>query len=394
MPSRARKDTGLKSIAVLSAGIDTLHVSVRGQLKAGVREALEEAKVHAQADEEPVPFELPMTSQAFLMKPFGLRGYTYWLTSPDFELIVGKGEKFPAALVQFHSAYLHSCGPAVAWDIVNLMLRHDLFAGSADVTVSRVDLYVDFQGWTPKISDLARFVCQGRQRRVFQEVFTTGRQLTGFMFGRGGLAARIYDKTEEARKKGRGWMHDVWKGGDSSLPVWRLEFQFRRLVLAEFHLKSVEDVASSLQDLWDYGTCRWLSLRRPSRDKQVKHWPDDPAWRELTAVKLTPASTGVVRQRIEEASEEMLVRGLMGYATSLAALRRRNELDEAFSDAQPLVESYLASRDRDFVGEVRRKATRMMSVTAPVPDSTDQEPPWLVRDVPRPDPVQPRSDSN
>src|SRR5437870_9918115 len=137
------------SIAVLSAGIDTLDVSVRGQLKSSVREGLEEAKVRAQAAEEPVPFELPVTSQPFHIKPFGLRGYTYWLTSPDFELILGKGERFPAVLVQFHSAYLHACGPAMAWDLVDLLLPHDVFSKRPDVGVSRVDLYVHFQGWVP-----------------------------------------------------------------------------------------------------------------------------------------------------------------------------------------------------------------------------------------------------
>ena len=134
------------SMAVLSAGIDTLHVSVRGEVKSHVRSVLEEAKVRAQNAEEPVAFEFPVTSQAFLIKPFGLRGYTYWLTSPDFELILGKGERFPAAMIQFHSAYLHACGPAMAWDLVDLLLTHDLFSKRPDVVVSRVDLYVDLQG--------------------------------------------------------------------------------------------------------------------------------------------------------------------------------------------------------------------------------------------------------
>jgi len=271
----------------------------------------------------------------------------------------------------------------MAWDLVNLMLRHDLFVGPPDVAVSRVDLYVDFQGWTPKLSDLARFVCQGRQRRVFQELFATGRRLTGFMFGRGDLAARVYDKTEECRKKSSGWLQDVWEGGDRALPVWRLEFQFRRLVLSEFHLKGVEEVASSIQDLWEYSTGRWLSLRRPTGDKQVKHWPEDPAWRQLRAVRLAPTSTGIVRQRIEEASEEMLVRGLMGYATSLAALRQRTDLGDTLADADPLFRSYLGSRDRVFAGEVRRKTARLMNVTAPLLTPAEAAPPWRTREVPQ-----------
>jgi len=371
------------SIAVLGAGIDTLHLSARGQLKSNVRNALEEAKVRAQESEEPFPFEFPLTSQAFLIKPFGLRGYTYWLTSPDFELVLGKGERFPAALIQFHSAYLHACGPAMAWDLVDLLLRHDVFLTRPEVVVSRVDLYVDFQGWIPTVDDLHRFVCQGRQRRVFEEVFVTGRRLTGFMFGKGGLAARLYDKTEECRKKGTGWLRDIWQDGDPTLPVWRLEFQFRRLVLSEFHLQRIDEVVQSIQDLWGYGTMRWLSLRKATRDVQAGHWPEDPAWSQLRAVTLAPASSGIVRQRIEEASEEMLVRGLMGYATSLAAMRRQTDLGETFADAEPLVRSYLANRDRDFVGEVRRKAARLMNVTAPVPGTSETTPPWRARELPR-----------
>jgi hypothetical protein len=370
------------AIEVLSSGIDTLHLSARGDLRARVREILEAAKTRAQDSDESVPIEFPSTSQPFLLKPFGLRGYSYWLSSSDFELALGKSQRFPAALVQFHSAYLHSCGPAMAWELVHLLLTHDLFWGRPDVVVSRVDLYVDFQGWSPVVGDLSRFVCQGRQRRVFEEVYTSGRRLTGFMFGKGGLAARIYDKTEECRKKGTGWLRDVWKGGDISLPVWRLEFQFRRSVLSEFHIRGVEEVTASIQDLWGYATNRWLSLRRPTGEKQVGHWPEDQAWTDLKAVQLAPASTGIVRQRIEEASEERVVRGLMGFVTSLAALRGQHEAGEAFADAQPLVLKYLASRDRDFKSEVRRKESRLMSVTAPLHDP--EVGPWQVREVPQP----------
>src|SRR5262245_29159522 len=126
------------SVSVLASGIDTLHLSARGELRSEVLKTLDEAKRRAQQAEAEVPIEFPVTGQAFLVKPFGLRGYSFWLTSPDFELVLGTGERFPAVLVQFHSAYLHSCGPAMGWDLVDMLLAHEMFWGRPDVVVSRI----------------------------------------------------------------------------------------------------------------------------------------------------------------------------------------------------------------------------------------------------------------
>lgn len=71
-----------------------------------------------------------MTGQALLVRPHGLPRHTYWLTSPDFELILGKSEKFPPVLVHLHSAYPHTVGIDWALDLMEALLRHEMFAGA------------------------------------------------------------------------------------------------------------------------------------------------------------------------------------------------------------------------------------------------------------------------
>jgi hypothetical protein len=112
-----------------------------------------------------------------------------------------------------------------------------------------------------------------------------------------------------------------------------------------------------------------MSLRLPTNHSVRRRWPVDPVWEEVRAVRIVPTMTGVVRRRLEEASEARLLQGLQGYATSLAARRDRQQLVEAMEDFGTLVSDYLASRGREFAEEVRRKRARQLGVTAFLEDS-------------------------
>ena len=123
---------------------------------------------------------------------------------------------------------------------------------------SRVDIYADFQGWTPRPHDYDRFVTRSRRNTSHIAVHHEGRRFTGFTFGRDAIVARLYDKTAEIAHSGKDWMRSVWGDQlDRSRPVWRLEFQLRRELLAEFSLRGPEDALTKRQDLWTYAT-RWL----------------------------------------------------------------------------------------------------------------------------------------
>ena len=354
------------SMRVLTSGIDSLYFSVRAPVRAEAWALLRRSKERAEFERELTPLEFPLTGQAFLVKPHGWRGYTFWATSPDFELMVGKSEKFPPVYVQMHSAYLHSMGVEPALHLVELFLRHELLAAPANLVVSRLDIHCDYQGWDPEIEDMRRFVCRGRGRRVHverEEAFAHGRRLTGFTFGRGALSARLYDKTLQAVQWSLTWVPDLWTGQDPDRPVWRLEFAYERNVLREFNLRTVDEALAAVQDLWEYGTGKWLTLRRRVRDARERRWPLDPVWEALQAVRVSPERTGVVRRRVRQVREERVLRLVLGGLTSLAALRGWELLDEALVEVGPELETYLRLRERTFRGEVRRKQARLLDVS-------------------------------
>lgn len=351
---------------LLASGIDTLNLSVMGDVRESAWDLLAEAQRRARGNEDRAPISFPVTEEHFECRPYGWQGYTYWLSSPDYEVMVGRSKKFPAVLVQLHSAFLHSVGVDPALDQVERLLRHDLLEGPFKQGVSRIDVHADLQGWDLCTADLVRFVGYGRKRRVFdREMFQSGSQLEGFQFGKGDLVARLYDKTAEIRKHGVSWLPDLWgREYAAGSTVWRLEFQFRRAVLTDFHFKTVDEVVASVQDLWHYGTVTWLSLRIPTRDPRRRRWPLDPAWEEVRAVRISPTMTGVVRRRLEQASELKLVQGIQGYATSLAAVLGEEDRDDAMRHIGMAIFSYLGSRDLTFEDEVTRKRDRHMGVTS------------------------------
>ncbi len=359
------------TLAVLSSGVDTLYVSVKGTVRPALWPVLELVKREAQDGKEEVMFEFPTTGRRFAFKPHGVRVYGYWLTSPDFELMLTANDRFPPAMVQLHSAFLHSVGVDVALDEVARLLIEDVFAWPPELNGSRVDLYADVQGWDLELTDLRRFVSLGRNRRGFEqvtarEVYASGHRLTGFRFGMGGgLMVRVYDKTIEIGRRGLAWLPELWGDRESERAVWRIEAQFKRAVLVEFDppLCTVDEVLARIQALWTYATADWLTYRQPTSDARERRWPVDPVWREVQAVELAPVSVGLVRRRLVEAAELRLIQGGLGYLTSWAALGGHTELDGALEAIRPVLARYLESKSSTFRDEVKRKQQRRLEVS-------------------------------
>ena len=331
------------TLRLLSSGVDSLYVSAAGGLRAEVLAALEAAQARAQHEREVVPVMFERQPWRLLLKPAGYRGYRYWLTSREVEVWLGRELAGPAARVQLHSAYLHAAGTEKALTAVEGLLDDELFTWEPGLTVSRVDVYADVQGWRPVSADMGRFVSKANHR----ELHVVGREFTGYVFGRtGGVLARIYDKTAQMREAGLTWMRAYWQGYVEGEPVWRVEFQVRGPLLRRLRSREPDAVLASVPGLWRYCTGSWLTLRVPSAHAESWRWPLDPVWVEVQGLGAVRSGGELVWREVEAASEERVLAVLQGAWSSWAAMWGLEDPERAARALVLRVGRYLAKKDR------------------------------------------------
>ena len=358
----------MRTLEILAAGVDTIHASVPGALRSGLRQELGGLRSQAGADGSAV--DLGENPEGFILKPHGWRGYPIWLRSARIELMLGAVDPFPPVFVQWHSPFIHAYGVETAVAMVERWLSDAVMGVRGPLRVSRLDLYCDFQGWAPEAQDLSDFSCRATRRRLFEvprQAHLSGRSFSGFTFGKGDVVCRIYDKSLEMAGREQHWQEEIWRGRDPGQPVWRVEFQFRRRALRAFGLETLEHALRSRQGLWEYGL-EWISLRRPGKDRNRSRWHEDPVWGELRRAELGSPSSPLVRQRVRAAAQERLVRGFIGYASALGALSTQDDLASVLRTAGSLATRHLQATGRDFEGLVdakrdRLRAERMFKIT-------------------------------
>ena len=357
-PPKAKGAAVTTALRVLSSGIDSLYVSFRGEVDTDRLEELEVLKARAQESGHPQVVSLGVERRA-LVHPSGWGSYRYWLRCGDFDVFVSRGKGLPAVYARLASSFIHEIGPSGAVAQLRSFLQAALLPDIGDVLCSRVDIYTDFQGWVPRPHDYDRFVTRSRRNTSHLAIHHDGRQFTGFTFGRDAIVARLYDKGAEIAHSGKDWMRTVWGDRlDQLRPVWRLEFQLRREVLAECSLQEPEVVVQKRQDLWTYAT-QWLSLRSPQPGERRTRWPLASSWMQLASASLGTPQSSLVRQRIRKREESVLVRGLAGYASSLAAVAGVSDLDLAMLVSRRRVAEYMDATGRDFRELVRTKRERL-----------------------------------
>jgi len=342
---------------VLSSGIDSLYVSFSGEVGTECLDLLEVSKAMAQGSGQPTVLDLD--ARKTLLQPHGWGSYRYWLRCGDFDVFIGHGKGLPAIYARIASAFIHEVGADSALAELRTFAQVAFLPKLAGLLCSRVDIYVDFQGWAPRPHDYDRFVTRSRRNTSHIAIHHDGRQFTGFTFGRDALVARLYDKGAEIKRSGKDWMSTVWGDRlDPLRPVWRLEFQVRREVLAQCSLQEPEDALQRRQDLWAYAT-RWLSLRSPRPIERRTRWPVANAWAQLSRAALESPHSSLVRQRIRKHKESVLIRGLAGYASSLAAVAGVSDLDVAMLVSRRRVGEYMDATGRDFREVVQAKRERL-----------------------------------
>jgi hypothetical protein len=345
-------------ISILAAGVDTIHASAAGSLKPGLQRELTELR--AEAGESGLSLDLGANPVGFILQPHGWRGYPLWLRSARIELMLGAADPFPPVFIQWHSPYIHAYGVESAVSMVEGWLDLAMMEVRAPLGVSRLDLYCDFQGWIPAVEDLGRFSCRATRRSLFEvsgQTHLVGRRFSGFTFGKGDVVCRIYDKTLLMATRGEHWQEEVWVDRHPDLPVWRLEFQIRRRALRRFSLETLEQAEGARQSLWQYLT-EWISLRQPGLDGNRSRWKEASCWGALRSVELGSPASPLVPARRREASQERLVRGFVGYATSLGAAGPEQDMDALLRWAGVISARYLRDTGRDFCELVELKRRR------------------------------------
>jgi hypothetical protein len=353
-PSKAEAaaEAQARQAVALLAGLDTLTVSSQGRVSAEVYSKLYEAKEAAKHAEHSGSAHCPEWLSA-QVKPKGDRGggYPFLIETEDFTIkVAGEAQTmWPGLVIELRSHFLHAhpsgargaAEEALSWTREMLLYdarQSDRHATTFEqVSVSRVDLHIDWQGgFIPSYSagEERRFI---RPRRTLWHPFNEGNTCLGYRFGSGKpLMARLYNKTAERKKR-----HDESYGTllqehssalgipyESDLDVWRLEFELHREALTSLKLAPESDAEDtetdieaelSAEELPHVGTLpklfahldaifqhlsyHWLRLVTPSATQVRARWSLDSTWALLrtefarlsSAPPLTPDALAVVR---------------------------------------------------------------------------------------------------
>ena len=276
---------------IVAAGVDTL------ELNFGVAEYREPDMFkrldHAKSEAVSAGYKgrrgvaIDWFGQEFMVQARGSKGgYEYLLKNGDIELQLmpdAKGGKpSPELRVIFRSPYLWGVGEVPAYNKVVEFLNEWAFMEYCKV--SRADLCVDRVMPLPEIDRKTQVVSVLRNKDIFYGGdFQRGQRETGFQFGRGGIACRLYDKAYEISVKGNGHIMPLWitNGWDGVIPVSRLELQLRRDGLRRFDANmDFATFQDSKSDIWSYGTGKLLrivipdSATRRERAQVTDYWKD------------------------------------------------------------------------------------------------------------------------
>jgi hypothetical protein len=343
------------SLHVVRAGLDTLEVSLTGELKPDLAETLDQLK--ATAIDSPRPFEAGFSE--LFVKP---KAYGFWrwrLVCPEFAIVANASQGITGVVASVcFSAYGLANRPP--WDLWTLAEFAWSSLGSLRVlSVSRADAYVDFQGWTPTLDGLAGIVCPA----AYRATHGTEKRIQTFQYGKRDTVLRIYEKSAEIVATGKLWVPEAWRfanGYDPELPVWRIETQLRTNALRSLGIETHAQVLDDPQSLLDHGM-RWAQLRVPGADTTKTRWPEDECW---TALR-TAVFGGEPLRRHERVSSLMdldrVNASFIGLVATAGAYFGADGYMDALQRLSYSAEAHMLIDGVDFAALVEKKRRRIMS---------------------------------
>lgn len=347
-----------RELTELASGVDSFYLSGRGVLGAALLDDLDGARSEARENQTRSPFDVG--EERFWVAGGNLNRYPYRLEHVRGLIGLTTSASLPTVHIQPTAAFIHAVGvvEAVDW----FLGVAEALLGRIEWKASRLDLFMDSQGWPLDSADRANFVCRAKQRVVYEDEDVL--RTMAFGTAKSGIKARIYDKSEESRKKGTDWWPSVW--GESyvaSERVIRVEFQVGRQVLRQSHIDTPGDVFERIPELWGYLTDRWLSFRTPSSDQTKARWPVAPEWQRVQQASLRGNAVGLTRVAAGATTGELraIMPALRGYLGRAGGLLGADSLEETLHRVGRWIALEDAERGRDFVSLLEEKRLAVLA---------------------------------
>lgn len=330
---------------ILRYGVDSLYLSYGGLLNADTGSRLDQLKNLAQSDDpaEKVQAVYEVGNHCFELKGRG-RGYFPYVLADnwfDVQLSRATSASLPLAMVQVSSELLTLGGLSSAVSDATAVVQS---FGSPDnrVGVSRVDLCMDFEpGFDLEAISKTAWVTRAKSFISYWDQ----NQYSGCSIGQGGdISCRLYNKSLELKKTNKFYLLDLWReaGWKEEDPVWRLEFQFRKSVLKQLGVLTVEDLSANLEGLWKYAMTKWLCLTIPGNDSNRSRWPVHPLWAQLRDTRWFEHSQSPLTRvsKARDPSDERLFMHGLGAITSFMASRGLTDINEGFIEYKKQAHEY------------------------------------------------------
>lgn len=277
----------------------------------------------------------------------GIRFYAYKITCRDFMMAFAEKptNENPPIRVIFYSGYLWSYGYKEAYSRFLHWFR--IFPGVIEKTrLSRLDICLDTDEIEFREEDKELFTTRARSKanHFVDDSYTYGKNFSGFTIGRGNpMLARIYNKTQEIKTKGKEWFKAIWKenGWHEKKEVWRIEFQLRRAALKELKILQVEDISEKEESLWHYLTTNWLKM-------------DHQKWTVIQN-PINPDIKPLIREKVKQGDLKKLTNQVNGLLISIGAYMNKNNIDDVQKYIKSISEAKLKHKNTSFKNEVHKR---------------------------------------
>ncbi len=337
----------------VASGVDALYMSGRVVIPGTVIERLQLAREVAEEAEGPVGLEFGGVD--FKILPRGLRMHKYRLEHEFGIVAFTTSQKLPAVIIQPAAEFIHRVGPMGVVKFYRNVIERE--TGALELNASRLDLYIDVQGWDLSVDDRHNFV----RRAIKVAGYEESENFNGLAFGARAtntVYSRIYDKTIEMAKKGGQYVEQTWGPTyDPSLHVRRVEFQMGRQGLRHYGIDTPEEAINSAPGLWRNLTVEWLTYRVETADSNRSRWPIAHEWQVVEEASMAHGAIGLNRMVQDHAMADLesLRPALNGYITSVAAIKGGRFVSDTMDLVAEEVQQYVVDTGRSFETQVAEK---------------------------------------